>query len=496
MNLGVVGTGYVGLVAGTCFAEMGNRVICCDVDERKIARLSSGEVPIYEPGLRTLIERNAAEERIHFTTDLGRSVRESEIVFIAVGTPPGEDGSADLRHVMAVARSIGGLANGPKIVVNKSTVPVGTGAAVARILAEETQHPCAVVSNPEFLKEGAAIDDFMKPDRVVLGSDDPSALEVMVELYAPFVRTGKPILTMDLRSAEMTKYAANAMLAARITLMNEIANLCDLVGADVDKVRQGVGSDSRLGASFLFPGVGFGGSCFPKDVRALEQLAVQNGYNARVLAAVHEVNERQKRRLVDKVRSHFGERLEGLRFAVWGLAFKPQTDDMREAPSIVVIRDLLDAGARVTAFDPEAVQGAREVFGDAIEYASGPYDALEGADALLIVTEWHEFRYPDFNRIRAALRLPVVFDGRNVFRPVKMAELGFTYFSIGRPPVNAGKGALRPTPATPSEGADRPPPGAAVRGKAGGQEPQTEQGKPGTRTADPSPRAAKAGPRG
>jgi UDPglucose 6-dehydrogenase len=443
MDLGVIGTGYVGLVAGTCFAEMGNRVLCCDVDEVKIARLNAGEVPIYEPGLRSLLERNAAEGRIAFTTELARTVRESEVLFIAVGTPPGEDGSADLRHVTAVAREIGRLANGPKIIVNKSTVPVGTGALVAQILAEETEHPCAIVSNPEFLKEGAAIDDFMKPDRVVLGSEDPEALRVLEELYSPFVRTGKPILTMDVRSAEMTKYAANAMLAARITLMNEIANLCDLVGADVDKVRQGVGSDSRIGASFLFPGLGFGGSCFPKDVRALEQLAGQKGYDAKMLSAVHEVNELQKRRLVQKVRGHFGERLDGLRMAVWGLAFKPQTDDLREAPSIAVIQDLLAAGAGVVAFDPEASDGARTLFGDAIEYASGPYEALQGADALLVVTEWHEFRYPDFARIRAALRQPVVFDGRNIFPPAKMSELGFTYFSIGRPPIYVAEEAPR-----------------------------------------------------
>ena len=435
MNLGMIGTGYVGLVAGTCFAEMGNRVVCCDVDESKIARLNRGEVPIYEPGLESLISRNAAEGRILFTTDLARAVRESQVVFIAVGTPPGEDGSADLRYVTEVARSIGRLANGPKIVVTKSTVPVGTGAEIARILAEETDCACPVVSNPEFLKEGAAIDDFMKPDRVVLGSDDPEALRVLKELYAPFVRTGKPILTMDIRSAEMTKYAANAMLAARITLMNEIANLCELVEADVDKVRQGLGSDSRIGPSFLFPGLGFGGSCFPKDVRALQRLAVQKGYEPRLLSAVQEVNEIQKSRLAQKVRSHFGERLDSLCFAVWGLAFKPQTDDMREAPSLVVIRELLDSGARVIAFDPEAAEGARRYFGDAIEYALGPYEALEGADALLVVTEWHEFRYPDFARIRELLRRPVVFDGRNIFPPEKMAELGFTYFSIGRPPV-------------------------------------------------------------
>ncbi len=435
MNLGFVGTGYVGLVGGTCFAEMGNRVVCCDVDEAKVARLQRGEVPIYEPGLEDLIKRNAAEGRILFTTDLGQTVRESEVVFLAVGTPPGEDGSADLSIVLEVAREIGRLANGPKIVVNKSTVPVGTGARVAAILAEETRHPCGVVSNPEFLKEGAAIDDFLKPDRVVLGSDDPRALRIMEELYAPFVRTGKPVLIMDVRSAEMTKYAANAMLAARITLMNEIANVCDLVGADVDKVRQGVGTDSRLGASFLFPGIGYGGSCFPKDVRALDQLGARHGYDCTLLRAVHNVNERQKRILAGKVKAHFGQDLAGLRFALWGLAFKPQTDDMREAPSLVVIGDLLAAGARVVAFDPEATHTARQVLGDAIEYASGPYEAVQGADALLIATEWHEFRYPDFARIRRGLRQPVIFDGRNLFSQAKMTEFGFTYFSIGRPAV-------------------------------------------------------------
>ena len=453
MNLGVIGTGYVGLVAGTCFAEMGNRVVCCDVDEGKIARLNRGELPIYEPGLADLIHRNTEERRLFFTTDLARTVRESEIVFIAVGTPPDEDGSADVRHVAAVARAIGRAANGAKIVVNKSTVPVGTGALVARILAEESEHPCAVVSNPEFLKEGAAIDDFMKPDRVVLGSDDPRALRVMEELYAPFVRTGKPILGMDIRSAELTKYAANAMLAARITLMNEIANICDLVGADVERVRQGVGSDSRLGPSFLFPGVGYGGSCFPKDVRALAQLATGLAYEPRLLLAVHDVNEAQKRRLVQKVRGHFGDSFEGLRFAVWGLAFKPQTDDMREAPSLVVVEELLRRGGRVVVYDPEAMEGARRLLGTRVAYAAGPYEALEGADALLVVTEWHEFRYPDFGRIRAALRRPVVFDGRNVWPPAKMAELGFTYVSLGRPPVE-GAAAVRPGTG-PAAAADR-----------------------------------------
>jgi UDPglucose 6-dehydrogenase len=443
VNLGVVGTGYVGLVAGTCFAEMGNRVLCCDVDAEKIARLQRGEVPIYEPGLEDLIQRNAAEERIVFTTDLARTVRESEVVFIAVGTPPGQDGAADLGPVLSVARAIGRAANGPKVVVNKSTVPVGTGARVAAILAEETDHPCSVVSNPEFLKEGAAIEDFMKPDRVVLGSDDPRALRVVEELYAPFVRTGKPILTMDVRSAEMTKYAANAMLAARITLMNEIANVCDLVGADVDRVRQGVGTDSRLGPSFLFPGIGYGGSCFPKDVRALDQLGSELGYECTLLRGVHEVNERQKRALARKVRAHFGENLQGLRFALWGLAFKPQTDDMREAPSLILIGELLAAGARVAAFDPEAERTARAVLGEAIAYASGPYEALEGADALLIATEWHEFRHPDFARIRRALRQPVIFDGRNLFSLAKMTQHGFTYYSIGRPTVREPAGASR-----------------------------------------------------
>jgi UDPglucose 6-dehydrogenase len=436
---------------------MGNRVLCCDVDERKVARLRNGEVPIYEPGLEDLIARNAAEGRIAFTTDIGATVRESEILFIAVGTPPGEDGSADLRHVEAVAREIGRHANGPKVVVNKSTVPVGTGGRVARILEETCGHRCAIVSNPEFLKEGAAIDDFMKPDRVVLGSDDPRALRVLEELYAPFVRTGKPILTMDLRSAEMTKYAANAMLAARITLMNEIANVCDLVGADVDKVRQGVGTDARLGPSFLFPGLGYGGSCFPKDVRALQQLGAGLGYDTRMLDAVHHVNERQKRRLVEKVRAEFGDDLSGLRFAVWGLAFKPQTDDMREAPSLVVIEELLEAGAAVTAFDPEAREVARALLPGRVELSAGMYDALRDADALLVVTEWHEFRYPDFARIKASLRRPVVFDGRNIFPPGKMAELGFTYVSIGRPAVRPLDAAARqPEPAAAARTVGRP----------------------------------------
>lgn len=433
MHVGVFGAGYVGLVTGTCFAEMGHEVVLCDVDQDRVARLRRGEVPIYEPGLEELIRRNVAEGRLTFTTDPARTVTASEVLFIAVGTPPGEDGSADLSSVLAVARTIGQHADGPKIVVNKSTVPVGTVDKVRQVLAGATVHPCGVASNPEFLKEGTAVEDFMKPDRIVIGADDERSREVLKALYAPFLRTGNPILFMDTRSAEMTKYAANAMLATRITFMNEIANLCERVGADVDQVRAGVGSDRRIGSSFLFPGVGFGGSCFPKDVRALERLADEVSYRFALIRAVHEVNEAQKHLLVEKIRAHYGEDLSGLHFAVWGLAFKPRTDDVREAPALTVIEELLRGGASVAAFDPKAIETSRRVLGDRLAYADSAYAALEDADALVIVTEWNEFRFPDFDRIKATLREPVVFDGRNVYDPHQMAAGGFTYYSIGRP---------------------------------------------------------------
>lgn len=433
MRVGVFGAGYVGLVTGTCFAEMGNDVVICDVDEDRIAELSRGRIPIYEPGLEEMLERNLENDRLTFTTDARETVRSSQVIFIAVGTPSDEDGSADLSHVLTVAREIGRHADGPRIVVNKSTVPVGTGEKVREALAETSSHEFSVVSNPEFLKEGTAVEDFMKPDRVIVGTADEPTREVMKRLYAPFVRTGNPIYFMDVASAEMTKYAANAMLATRITFMNEIANLCERVGANVDQVRIGVGSDRRIGPAFLFPGAGFGGSCFPKDVRALERLADEVGYAFPIMRAVHAVNENQKRMLGEKIRGHFGDDLTGRRFAVWGIAFKPRTDDIREAPSLVLVEDLLAAGAEVAVFDPEAMDNARRVLGDRVTFAESAHDALEGADALAVVTEWNEFRFPDFERIKRGLRTPVVFDGRNVYDPRTMSELGFTYFSVGRP---------------------------------------------------------------
>ncbi|MGE0445623.1 MAG: UDP-glucose/GDP-mannose dehydrogenase family protein [Vicinamibacterales bacterium] len=432
MKIAVIGTGYVGLVAGACFAETGNDVICVDKDHDKVATLNAGRMPIYEPGLEELVRRNTQERRLTFTTDLPRAVRESDIVFIAVGTPQGEDGSADLQHVLAVARDIAAAMDGYKVIVDKSTVPVGTSRKVRDAVRAGTAHDFAVVSNPEFLKQGAAVDDFMKPDRVVIGSDDARATAMMEELYAPFIRTGAPIMTMDPESAELSKYAANAMLATRISFMNEVANLCELVGADVDQVRKAIGSDRRIGTSFLFPGVGYGGSCFPKDVKAMVKFAADRDYRFRILHAVEEVNAAQKVRLFEKVRAHFSGSLKGKTAAVWGLAFKPKTDDMREAPAIPLIEALLEAGMCVQAYDPEATRVARGVFGERVRFADGGYDALKDADALLIVTEWNEFRRPDFERMRSLMRQPVVFDGRNLFTPDQMQQRGFTYYSIGR----------------------------------------------------------------
>jgi UDPglucose 6-dehydrogenase len=431
MKIAVVGTGYVGLVAGACLAENGNTVICVDKDQSKIAMLERGQIPIYEPGLEEMVRRNRAEERLAFSTDLPAVVRASEIVFIAVGTPQGEDGAADLQHVLNVARDIGRAITKYTVVVDKSTVPVGTAQKVRAAIAEETTQPFSVVSNPEFLKQGAAIEDFMKPDRVVIGSDDPRASAVMQELYAPFTRTGAPIMMMDTASAELSKYAANAILATRISFMNEIANVCELLGADVDQVRRAIGADRRIGASFLFPGIGYGGSCFPKDVKALLKGAQAEGYDFKILSAVEAVNERQKERLVDKMLGHFKD-LRGKSIALWGLAFKPRTDDMREAPSITVINRLLQLGAKVRAYDPEAGDIARRMFGDRILVCAKSYEALDGADALAIVTEWNEFREPDFKKMQSLMRSPVVFDGRNIYSPEHMRALGFAYFSIGR----------------------------------------------------------------
>ncbi len=431
MQIGVVGTGYVGLVVGACLAENGNFVVCVDSDKGKVDRLRKGEIPIYEPGLNELVPRNVAEDRLRFTTDLDEAVRTSEVLFIAVGTPENEDGSADLKHVLEVARGIGQAMNGPKILVNKSTVPVGTAARVREVVSSITKHPFAVVSNPEFLKEGTAVDDFLKPDRVVIGTDDPKVEAVMRKLYEPFVRTGKPILVMDPASAELTKYAANAMLASRISFMNEIANYCDRVGADVRQVRLGMGTDSRIGSSFLFPGVGYGGSCFPKDVKALIRMGEAAGVPLPVVEATERTNVAQKASLVPRIAAHLGG-LQGKRIAIWGLAFKPRTDDMREAPAIAVIEGLLKGGAEVRAYDPKAEPQARREFGDRVILCSRAYEAVAGADALVVVTEWNEFREPDFAKIRSMMRHAAVFDGRNIYDPKLLRDLGFHYEGIGR----------------------------------------------------------------
>ena len=431
MKLAVIGTGYVGLVAGACFAENGNEVICVDKDEAKVRMLRRGKMPIYEPGLEELVRRNRAEKRLVFTTALPMAVRQASIIFIAVGTPQGEDGSADLQHVLEVARLVARAMNGYKVIADKSTVPVGTAQKVREIVRRETTHPFSVVSNPEFLKQGAAVEDFMKPDRVVIGAEDPRATELMTDLYAPFTRTGAPIMVMDCASAELCKYVANALLACRISFMNEVATVCELFGADVDQVRRAVGSDRRIGSSFLFPGVGYGGSCFPKDVKALLKFSQEKGYDFRILCATEQVNAAQKGRIVSKMEAHFGS-LKGRTIAVWGLSFKPKTDDMREAPAITIIEKLLAAGARVQAYDPQAGCVAKAIFGSRITITEKSYDALTGADALALVTEWNEFREPDFGKMRKLMRTPVIFDGRNVYSKDTMRTHGFTYFSIGR----------------------------------------------------------------
>jgi len=432
MDLAVIGTGYVGLVAGTCFAEMGHDVVCIDKDESKIRILEEGGIPIYEPRLRELIDHNVDKKRLRFSTDLKAAVEHADVVFIAVGTPMADDGSADLSSVMAVAREVGEAIKRPMIVCTKSTVPVGTAHRIKQAISEVTDIPVDVVSNPEFMKEGAAVDDFMKPDRIIIGSDSENARETMTDIYAPFNRTTNRMIFMDTASAEMTKYVSNAMLATRISFMNEMANLSERLGADITKVRMGVGADPRIGPSFLFPGVGFGGSCFPKDIRALRHMGEQASMPLRVLTAVDEVNDRQKTVMLDKVIRSFGEDLSGKVFGVWGLAFKPNTDDMREAPSIKIIEGLLDRGATVRATDPEAMVTGRAALGDRVQLLEDQYDALDGADALIVVTEWNEFRRPDFKRIKARLRQPFVFDGRNVFNPVRMREMGFEYYCVGR----------------------------------------------------------------
>ncbi len=433
MNISVIGTGYVGLVVGACLAETGNNVCCADIDKKKIERLRKNDIPIYEPGLEPLVVRNQKEKRLSFTTDLSEAIGSADVIFIAVGTPPGEDGAADLKYVLQVADLIGRHLTKEIVIVTKSTVPVGSAAKVAKAVAREAKFPFHVCSNPEFLKEGDAVEDFMRPDRVVLGVESAHARKVMTDLYAPFVRTGKPVLLMDISSAEMTKYAANGMLATRISFMNEIANLCDKVGANVDFVRRGIGSDARIGQSFLFPGPGYGGSCFPKDVKALVRMGEESGVPLDVLAAVESANERQKTVLLTKIRGALGEKLAGRRVAVWGLAFKAGTEDMREAPALTLIEALLAEGASVCAHDPAAIDHARSLLGNRIDYAETNYEALAGADALVVVTDWNEYRHPDFERVKRTLRQPVIVDGRNLYDVEKMRELGVRYHSIGRP---------------------------------------------------------------
>ena len=432
MKIAVIGTGYVGLVTGTCFAETGNEVTCIDIDQRKVDKLSSGEITIYEPGLEKIFLRNLKEERLHFTTDLKAGIKDAKILFLALPTPPGEDGSADLKYVLGVAKDLGKILDQYAVIVDKSTVPVGTAEKVHQAIAENAKVEFDVVSNPEFLREGVAVDDFMKPDRVVIGTDSERAKKLMNELYAPFVRSGNPLIFMDIRSAELTKYAANSFLATKITFMNEIAQLCERLGADVDMVRLGVGSDARIGKRFLFPGIGYGGSCFPKDVQALVKSSGEVDYDFRILNAVMEVNERQKLHLIPKIKSYFNGELRGKHFALWGLAFKPNTDDIREAPALYMIEALLSEGATITAFDPEAMKNVKELLGDSISFAENQYDALQGADALLIATEWNEFRTPDFLKIVKQLKNKVIFDGRNLFDIDAIKELGFHYESVGR----------------------------------------------------------------
>ena len=433
MKIAVVGTGYVGLVTGTCFAETGNTVTCVDIDEKKITAMKAGEIPIYEPGLEALFLRNIKQGRLSFTNSLEEAVKDAIIIFLALPTPPMEDGSADLSYILGVAKDLGPIIKDYKIIIDKSTVPVGTADMVHAALAENIPEDLFdVVSNPEFLREGVAVEDFMKPDRVVIGTESKRATEVLEKLYAPFVRQGNPVIFMDERSAEMTKYAANSFLATKITFMNEIANLCELVGADVDKVRIGIGSDTRIGKRFLFPGVGYGGSCFPKDVKALAKTAKENNYDFKVLNSVMEVNENQKIVIVDKIISHYGEDLSGKHFAIWGLAFKPNTDDIREAPAVYIIEELLKRGATLKAYDPEAMQNVADYHGFEIDYAENQYDVLDKADALLIITEWSVFRTPDFHEMSKRLKENVIFDGRNLFDLHEMEEKHFFYNSIGR----------------------------------------------------------------
>jgi UDPglucose 6-dehydrogenase len=433
MKIAVVGTGYVGLVSGTCFAETGNNVTCIDIDVNKINKLNNGEVPIYEPGLETLFIRNTKEGRLHFTTDLAEAVKDAKIIFLALPTPPGEDGSADLKYILKVASDLSEIITDYKVIVDKSTVPVGTAEKVADVLAQNLDKSLFdVVSNPEFLREGVAVDDFLKPDRVVIGAETQKAMDLMHKLYEPFVRQGNPIIMMDIRSAEMTKYAANSYLATRISFMNEIANLCEKLGADVDAVRKGMGSDSRIGKRFLFPGVGYGGSCFPKDVMALHKSAKDSGYDFKILDSVMNVNELQKEVLFHKIKKYFNNDLSGKTIGVWGLAFKPETDDIREAPAITIISMLRAEGAKIKAYDPEAMPNFAKMVTNEIEYSENQYKAIEGIDALAIVTEWSVFRSPDYDKMKSLMNSPVIFDGRNIFNVKDMREMGFVYDSVGR----------------------------------------------------------------
>lgn len=436
MKIAVVGTGYVGLVTGTCFAETGNNVTCVDIDVNKVNKLSNGEITIYEPGLEKIFLRNLKEGRLHFTTNLSEGIRDAAIIFLALPTPPGEDGSADLKYILGVSDDLGKILTDYKVIIDKSTVPVGTAEKVHAAIAKNYKGEFDVVSNPEFLREGVAVDDFMKPDRVVIGTNSERARKIMNDLYAPFVRQGNPVIFMDERSAELTKYAANSFLATKISFMNEVAKLCELLGADVDMVRRGIGSDERIGKRFLFPGIGYGGSCFPKDVQALVKSANEVSYDFRILDAVMEVNEKQKLHLIPGIKKYFNNDLKGKHFALWGLAFKPNTDDIREAPALYMIDELTKAGATVTAFDPEAMKNVKGVIGDKISYVDNQYDALKNADALIIATEWNEFRTPDFSKINEALKNKAIFDGRNLFDLAAMKELGFHYESVGRATIN------------------------------------------------------------
>jgi UDPglucose 6-dehydrogenase len=436
MNIAVVGTGYVGLVTGTCFAEMGNHVTCVDIDVQKVENMRNGVIPIYEPHLDVLFERNIKQGRLQFTINLEEAVADAQVIFLALPTPPGEDGSADLSYVLGVSNQLGKLLRDYKIIINKSTVPVGTAEKVREAISKNATVHFDVISNPEFLREGFAVDDFMKPDRVVIGTKSEKAKKIMSDLYAPFVRQGNPIYFMDERSSELTKYAANAFLATKITFMNEVANLCEKVGANVDSVRIGIGSDSRIGKRFLFAGIGYGGSCFPKDVQALSKTSKDFNYDFKILTSVMEVNELQKSVIVEKLKAHFDGNLAGKKFAVWGLAFKPDTDDIREAPALFIIRDLIAAGASISAFDPEAMENVKKTIGEVIHYANDPYESLQDADALLIATEWSLFRTPDFERMKKMMKSNVIFDGRNLYDLQKMSEIGFYYNSIGREVVS------------------------------------------------------------